>query len=259
MNAENETVLQMQWQEKVLKIRQQVKDKILTPEEARAMAEVTEEKCKNDYIKPTTDILNAHLQLCRTPAHAKSVLQSFSIHAKPNTTTFNILISLVSHLHEAQATFEEMLHSGLLPNTYSLNGFLPFCRSVKEGQEVLKMMNKYKVKPNTQTYNALISMASGTAEGAKILEEMRERGLETNAVSFSSLIATADDFRDAMKLYQEMKSSGIRPTINLLVTMLKRAGFRADITEVEREKAAEKLPANAAWELQLRAKLKATV
>jgi len=162
-------------------------------------------------------------------------------------------------LHEAQATFEKMLHSGLLPNTYSLNDFLPFCQSVKEGQEVLKMMNKYKVKPNTQTYNALISMASGTAEGAEMLEEMRQRGLETNAVSFSSFIATAVDFRDAMKLYQEMKSSGIRPTINLLVTMLKRAEFRADIAEVEREKAAEKLPANAAWELQLRAKLKATV
>jgi len=64
MNAENETVLQMQWREKVLKIRQQVKDKILTPEEAWAMAEATEEKYKNDYIKPNTDILNAHLQLC---------------------------------------------------------------------------------------------------------------------------------------------------------------------------------------------------
>lgn len=258
MNNENEAARQMDWREQVLKIRQQAKDKILAPEEAWAMAEATEEKYKNEDIKPTTDILNAYLQLCRTSAQAKPVLQRFSRHVKPNTTTYNILISLASHLHEAQATFDEMLKCRILPNTYTLNGFMPFCRTVKEGRDVLKIMNRHHVEPNTQTYNALISLSSGTAEGAEILEEMRRRKMTINAVTFSSLIAAADDFRDAMMMCQEMKSSGIRPTINLLVTLMKRAESRTGIAQVEREKAAEKLPTSAAWELVLREKMNST-
>jgi len=160
-------------QNKVLKIRQQMKDKILASQEAWAMVEAAAEKYTNEDINPTTDIFNAYLQLCHTPTQAKFVLPRFSRHAKPNTTTYNILVSLASHLHQAQATFDEMLKCGLLPNTYTLNGFMPFCRTVREGRDVLKMMHKYRVKPNTQTYNAPVSLSSGTVEGAEILEEMR--------------------------------------------------------------------------------------
>ncbi len=78
--------------------------------------------------------------------------------------------------------------------------------------------------------------------------------VEINTVPYSTLFALSDDFNQAFNRYIEMKSSGLRPTINVLVSLLKNAGNKENIAHLEREKQALDIPSNPAWEIHLRSK-----
>lgn len=238
---------QLKWREEILNLRRRIKERSLTADEAWELAEEIREEYLADSVRPTTDILNAHLQLCQSLDEAKSMLKTFGPSVRPDTTTYNIQISLAEYLDEAQVVFDVMRSAGLMPNTYTLNGFLPFYHTVAEGRETMKMMNKYRVSPNTQTYNALISMASGATEAAILKAEMEEREIPVNAVTYNSMIVVADYFGEAVNMFEEMKADGIRPTINTLVTLLKKASTSAETDEVEYLRVQEGLSPNRAW------------
>jgi tRNA A37 threonylcarbamoyladenosine synthetase subunit TsaC/SUA5/YrdC len=185
------------------------------------------------------------------------LIQRFSGKARPDTTTYNILISLSKDRDEAATVFDELLHAGLSPNTYTLNGFLPFCQTLDEAREALRRMGHFHIRPNTQTFNALIAKATSTDQARQILQEMQQRHLDMNAITLSSLIVAADHFQDALEFYRAYLSSGIKPTINTLVTLLKKASSQKEIDRVEKERTTQQLPANLAWNRLLKNKTSA--
>src|SRR5690606_30292683 len=135
---QNTNVAQYQWRDKILKIRQHKKDKLISEKNARELALKIEEEYNHDLIPPTTDILNAYLQLCHSKEQTETILKKFSdFGIKPDTTTYNIRISHAEYLSEAKELYDSMIRKGLLPNTYTLNGFMPFCKTIAEGREII--------------------------------------------------------------------------------------------------------------------------
>jgi hypothetical protein len=181
-------------------------------------------------------------------------MQRFAGKARPDTTTYNILISLSKDRDEAATVFDELLHAGLSPNTCTLNGFLPFCQTLDEARETVRRMDRFHVRPNTQTFHALITKSTSTEQGRQILRDMQGRHLDMNTVTLQSLIVAADHFQDALDFYRAYLSSGAKPTINTLVTLLKKSTHHHEIALVEKERTFHQLFANLAWTRLFKAK-----
>jgi hypothetical protein len=157
MEAPDPKVNQNRWRDTILKIRQDRKDKLLSPEDAWNLAMKTEQSYLQAGVPPTSDILNATLQLCHSLKQSNVIIEKFrKLGIKPSTTTYNVLISQVTYQNEAKEIYDTMIREGLRPNTYTLNGFMPFCATVLEGRIIIKEQERVLLKfPGTFIWERL--------------------------------------------------------------------------------------------------------
>lgn len=255
MNGHKTDKLSLQWRQDLLNLKERVKQKLMTTKQALASAENLKKDNESNFVKPNSDIQNAHIQLCESVVQADRIIAEYrSDNITYTTTTFNILISLSGDMTAAKYYFDSLLNLGLSPNTYTLNGFIAYTKTISEARESIKSMNRYGVKPNTQTYNAMISIATSAEEQIGIIHEMDNHEIEVNLVTFNTLISRSPNFPTAIKFYKELRARQIRPTINTLVTLMKKASTLRDIHEVETMLQLENIQTNNSWERLCRLK-----
>jgi len=243
------------WRRELLDLKERVKQHSLGVEQALAIAQKMKDDYGDNYVKPNSDIINAHIQLCSTLEQADMVIRRYRADSAPlTTTTFNILISLSPDLATAYSYFNRIFDGGLEPNIYTLNGLISKCSSFEQGRNILKTLNKYNILPNTQTFNTLLSLTITGEQRMEILETMERRGIEFNLVTYNTLISLSADYGQALKYFNDIKARSIQPTINTFITLLKKARNRSDINEVERLLKNESIRTNNSWDRQLAAK-----
>lgn len=226
--------LQKQWRQDLLNLKEKVKQKIFDNDQALTIAEEIKDGYKGNFVKPNYNILNAHIQLCKTLEQGKKILTQYTNeNVQLTTTTFNIFISLSPDLVTAFSYFEQIFDNSLLPNSYTLNGLISKCYTLNQGQQIIKSMIKYDISPNIQTYNTLLSLTNKDEERKEILRTMEDRQIGVNLVTYNTLISKSTDYDQALMFYSEMKSRQIKPSINTLVTLLKKTRSQKEINKVE--------------------------
>ena len=97
----------LQWRQDLLNLKESVKQKLFDTMRGLTIAEKIRTDYKNNFIKPTSDIQNAHIQLCDTLDQANKILNDYKVdNLSFTTTTFNILIGLSEDLKTADYYFK---------------------------------------------------------------------------------------------------------------------------------------------------------
>jgi hypothetical protein len=252
--GQNKNINVWEWVQELRGLKSAIKQRQLSRHEAIKTAEHLLERYLRRGAKPTTDVLNAHLQLHETKMGMEKTIQRYrDQNGTPvNTTTYNVLLSKSSCLEEALLLFDEMATLSIYPNTYTLNGLITLSKSFSEGLLIMDNLSSYDISPNIQTYNTLLSKANTKIEKEKILEEMSNRNIPRNLVTYNTLIGKAVDYPSAAALFMELKTRKLSPKINTMVTMLKKVNNRIDLQHLLRLQEEENIQPNHAWHTNLR-------
>ncbi|PKP02970.1 MAG: hypothetical protein CVU11_09905 [Bacteroidetes bacterium HGW-Bacteroidetes-6] len=236
------------WCLKLRNLRDNIKQRVLDNSEALSVAEEIKEHYISIGIKPVTDVLNAHIHLCKTDDQARAVLAAYTEFNVPySTATFNILISISGNFLTASSYYHKMLEYGVQPNTITLNSFISLCQSLGQAREIIRLMRKHRVQPGTPTYNALLTIAPGDKVRFELIQEMELNGIVADVITYNTLISRSSGFQQAMLHFAELKAKELIPSINSYVSLLKKAGSTEEINMVKELLAHSGVATNNAW------------
>ncbi len=237
------------WRQELRNLREHIKQRVLSNNEALSVAEEIRDHYLKLGVQPETDVLNAHIHLCKTDEQSQTVLASYMEYNIPySTATFNILISISGNFLTASGYYHKMLEYGVQPNTVTLNSFISLCQSLGQAREIIRLMRKHRVQPGTPTYNALLTIAPGDKVRFELMQEMELNGIQPDVITYNTLISRASGFQQAMQHFSELKSNEQIPTINTFVSLLKKTASTEEINVVKELLAHSGIVANTAWQ-----------
>lgn len=103
------SLLLREWRDKLLRLKEHIKPREIAVASALEKAELLQFDKMTRLVRPNSDVQNAHLQLCDTPAQAHRILIQYqNLGVKRTTTTFNILLSLSPDLSAANSCLIQM-------------------------------------------------------------------------------------------------------------------------------------------------------
>lgn len=218
-----------EYRDAMRRLREQVKLLRMAPSEALAKADTLLAQFRTKGFRPSTDMLNAHLQLTDNLQGSFAVRDSYlRSGVRCNTTTFNVLMGRCNTFREGEQQWGEMCRAGHRPNAHSLNALISLCSNAAEAEVVLGRMEPYHIVPITPTWNALLALANSDRERGRTYDRMLAAGCQPNEVTLNTLVSRAADHATAMRWLGTLSEARVLPGINTFVTLLKKAETKAE-------------------------------
>ncbi|KAL6979601.1 hypothetical protein U1Q18_021256 [Sarracenia purpurea var. burkii] len=170
-----------------------------------------------------TNCFNALLRtLCqeKSMTDARNVYHNLKHEFRPNSQTFNILLSGWKSSSEAEGFFEEMREMGLKPDLVSYNCLIDvYCkgREIEKAYKVVDKMREEDIKPDVISYTSIIGglgLVGQPDKARDVLKEMKEYGCYPDVAAYNAAIRNfciAKRLRDADSLLLEMLGKGLSP------------------------------------------------
>lgn len=184
------------------------------------------EKFKNYIGVLDIEVFNALLRaLCqeRNMEDARTVYHQLKSRFKPNTQTFNILLSGWKTIEEARSFYDEMIQLGCRPDIVTYNTLLDaLCKGMdmREAFKIVDEMRENECYPDVKTYTVLIGGLGLTGQhdrACKLLKEMTEYGCYPDAAVYNAIIKNfcmARKLSEGYRFLDEMVKAGIDPNPN---------------------------------------------
>lgn len=184
------------------------------------------EKFKNYIGVLDIEAFNALLRaLCqeRNMEDARTVYHQLKSRFKPNTQTFNILLSGWKTIEEARSFYDEMIQLGCRPDIVTYNTLLDaLCKGMdmREAFKIVDEMRENECYPDVKTYTVLIGglgLIGQHDRACKLLKEMTEYGCYPDAAVYNAIIKNfcmARKLSEGYRFLDEMVKAGIDPNPN---------------------------------------------
>jgi Pentatricopeptide repeat domain len=239
----------LSWRNKLLELHQQVKLKTKSFSTALQIAQQYYTQCKADKLRPEIDILNAHFQLCDSERQAEQVIALYAHDGlRLNATSYNLLIGIAKNMDEASLVFDTMVLEKIYPSTFTINGMIAHCKDYQQAKYWYAKLQLLNLKPTVQTFNGLLKKTKQKLETDEVLENMSAQRIGITVVTINTLIAIATNFNAANNYYQLFATHTVQPTINTMITLLKKASNKKEALLVENKLKTHGISKNAAWD-----------
>ncbi|CAN1183523.1 Putative pentatricopeptide repeat-containing protein At1g02420 [Linum perenne] len=170
-----------------------------------------------------TTCFNALLRtLCQEKSmiDARNVYHRLKTEFRPNSQTFNILLSGWKSVEEAEFFFQEMKELGVKPDVVSYNSLIDaYCKGgeLNKAYETMEKMSDEDISPDVITHTSIIGalgLAGQPDKARHVLKEMREYGCYPDVAAYNAVIRNyciAKRLGDAYDLVDEMEAKGLAP------------------------------------------------
>ncbi|CAN4120113.1 unnamed protein product [Withania somnifera] len=180
------------------------------------------------------------LALCqeKSVSDARNVYHRLKFKFKPNTQTFNLLLSGWKSSQDADGFFKEMKDLGVEPALVSFNCLVDVYCKGREMEKVFKVVEEMREKdivPDVITYTSLIGGLAlvgqpdkarhRTGDAYSLMDEMLVNGLSPNATTYNV-------FLSSWILYHRMKKTGCLPCTQSCMFLIRGFGSYILVSDV---------------------------